>query len=138
MANVLYASFKESCLIAGQNLVTDAIMASLIDLADYTFNPDEETYQELSPGGVTDVAKVAQVALASKTVALGVFDSADFVWLAVVGDVCEAVMLWNDTPTTPIADPLMVFYDSNITGIPVTPNGGNINGTVHSSGWFAL
>ena len=66
------------------------------------------------------------------------FDSADWSWLAVTGDPAEIVMLWNDTPTTPVADPLVAFYDAGIAGVPITPNGGNINGTVHASGWFAL
>ena len=54
------------------------------------------------------------------------------------GDQSEAIIIWNDTPTTPTADPLIAFYDSGMTGMPVTPNSGNINVTVHASGWFAL
>ena len=54
------------------------------------------------------------------------------------GDVSEAIIVWDDTTTTPTADLLIAFYDTGMTGMPVTPNGGNINVTVHASGWFAL
>ena len=33
---------------------------------------------------------------------------------------------------------LIAFYDTGVTGLPVTPNGGTINCTIHSSGWWAL
>jgi hypothetical protein len=89
--------------------------------------------------GIADAAKVAVSAgLGSTTIALGVFDSADFTWSAVTGDVSEAILLWNDTPTTPTADPVIAWYDTGMTGMPVTPNGGDINVTVNGSGWFAL
>jgi cyanophycinase-like exopeptidase len=68
-------------------------------------------------------------------VANGVFDTADFVWSSVSGDQSEAVILWDDTQTN---DRLIAFYDTGITGMPVTPNGGNINVTVNASGWFSL
>jgi hypothetical protein len=43
-----------------------------------------------------------------------VFDTADFTWTAVTGDVSEAIIVWNDSPTTPTADPLIAFYDTGI------------------------
>ncbi len=33
---------------------------------------------------------------------------------------------------------LIAWYDTGITGLPVTPNGGDITYTVHASGWFSL
>ena len=51
------------------------------------------------------------------------------------GDVSEAILLWNDGHAS---DGLIAIYDTGVTGFPVTPNGGNINVTVHGSGWFAL
>ena len=81
-------------------------------------------------------AKVAvSGALTAPTIASGVFDTADFSWTAVTGDVSEAIILWDDTI---VDDRLCVFYDTSMTGMPVTPNGGDINVTVHASGWFAL
>lgn len=134
MANYLYPKFKQALLNKEHNLDTDSIIAYLIDLADYTYNTAHDE--------ITDVAVASRVAtssaLGSTTITDGVFDSADFSWSTVTGDQSEAIILWNDTPTTPTADPLIVFYDTGMTGMPVTPNGGNINVTVHASGWFAL
>jgi hypothetical protein len=136
VANVLYPKYKQALLNKEHDMDTDAIKATLIDSADYTYSATHTTY---ATANVPAVAKVAEsAALTSPTIVDGVFDTADFSWTAVSGDVSEAIILWNDTPTTPTADPLVAFYDTGMTGMPVTPNGGNINVTVHASGWFAL
>ena len=135
MANALYPTFKEGLLDKLFDLNTDAIKASLIDSADYTYNAAHDEYS----GGARDVALAAIVAesaaLGSPTIAAGVFDSADFSWATVSGDQSEAIILFHDPSTN---KRLIAFYDTGITGMPVTPNGGNINVTVNASGWFAL
>lgn len=132
MANGLYAIFKQRLLDKALDLDTDVIKAVLADSADYTVNLT--THDDLA-----DVAGAAIVAtssaLTSPTIALGVFDTADFTWSTVTGDVCEIVLLYDDTHAS---DALIVYYDASMTGMPVTPNGGNINFTVHASGFFAL
>lgn len=136
MANALYPRAKQAFLAKEVSMSADTIKATLIDSADYTYGSGHTTY-------ATDVAAAAKVAatasgLGSPTVTSGVFDTADFTWSAVTGDQSEAIILWDDTTTTPVADQLIAFYDSGITGMPVTPNGGDINVTVNGSGWFAL
>lgn len=136
MANALYNTAKEGFLgNTAFDLDTDVIRASLIDAADYTYSAAHDEYS----GGARDVALAAIVAesptLTSPTVTNGVFDTADFTWSTVTGDPSEAIILWDDTLTN---DRLIAFYDTSITGMPVTPNGGNINVTVNASGWFAL
>jgi hypothetical protein len=135
MANAKYTTFTEGLLNKEFDLNTDGIKATLIDSADYTFSATHDFYG----GGTPDVpaaAKVAEsAALGSPTIAAGTFDTADFTWTAVTGDQSEAIILWDDTI---VDDRLSVFYDTAMTGMPVTPNGGDINVTVHSSGWFVL
>jgi hypothetical protein len=138
MANALYNPFKQQLLnnATGIDLDADVCKASLIDLADYTFDAGHDEYS----GGALDVPAAAKVAesgaLTTPTVsASGGFDTDDFTWALVSGDVSEAVILWDDTV---VNDRLMAFYDTGITGMPVTPNGGNINVTVNASGWFSL
>jgi hypothetical protein len=137
MANALYNPFKQQLLdnTTAIDMDGDVIKATLIDSADYTFSAAHDEYS----GGGTDVAAAAKVAesgtLTSPTCTNGTFDTADFTWTAVSGDVSEAIILWDDTVTN---DRLVAFYDTSITGMPVTPNGGNINVTVNGSGWFAL
>lgn len=136
MANTAYNTFLQS-LLGDKNfdLNSDGIKASLIDSADYTFSAAHDEYS----GGARDVALAAIVAesaaLGSPTITNGVFDSADFSWTAVAGDQSEAIILWDDTLAN---DRLIMFFDTGMTGMPVTPNGGDINVTVHGSGWFAL
>lgn len=136
MANALYDTFKEGILgNTAFDLDTDIIKASLIDSADYTFSAAHDEYS----GGARDVPLAAIVAesptLTSPTVVNGVFDTANFTWTAVTGDPSEAIILWDDTLTN---DRLIAFYDTGMTGMPVTPNGGDINVTVNGSGWFSL
>lgn len=137
MANALYTPFKEQLLsnATAIDMDGDVIKASLIDSADYTFSAAHDEYS----GASRDVAAVAIVAessaLGSPTCTSGTFDTADFTWSTVTGDQSEAIILWDDTVTN---DRLIAFYDTGITGMPVTPNGGNINVTVNASGWFSL
>lgn len=135
MANALYNTFKQDLLNKVFDMDTDTIKASLVDAADYTYSAAHDEYS----GGARDVALVAIVAesgaLGSPTIVNGTFDTADFTWTAVTGDQSEDIILWDDTIAN---DRLCVFYDTGITGMPVTPNGGNINVTVNASGWFSL
>ena len=129
MANSLYNPFKQKLLSKAIDMqdAGDVIKASLIDSADYTFSAAHDEYS----GGSRDVALAAIVAesaslttLGALTVTDGVFDSPDFTWATVTGDVSEAIILWDDTITN---DAPIAFYDTGIGGMPVTPNGGNIN-----------
>jgi len=139
MANALYNPFKDQLLSNATAIDLDSggdtVKATLIDSADYTFSAAHDEYS----GGGTDVATAAKVAessaLTSPTTTNGTYDTADFTWSSVSGDVSEAIILWDDTVTN---DRLMAFYDTGMTGMPVTPNGGNINVTVNGSGWFSL
>lgn len=135
MANVLYPKFKEALLNKEHDLNTDQIKAYLIDNADYTYSATHITANTSNVAAAAIVATSA--AFTNPTITDGVFDANDFTWSTVTGDPAENIILWNDSTTSPTVDALIAFYDS-VTGLPVTPNGGNINVTVHSSGWFAL
>lgn len=135
MANALYSTFKEGLLNKLFDADTDTIKASGVDAADYTYSAAHDEYS----GGSRDVALAAIVcessALGSPTIVNGLFDTADFTWSTVTGDQFEDIILWDDSIAN---DRLMAFYDTGMTGMPVTPNGGNINVTVNASGWFSL
>lgn len=135
MANVIYPKYKEALLNSDGTTDLDAsnIKAVLVDLADYTYSSAHDF--------LDDVPAPARVAtsgnLASKTTTNGAFDAADFTFSAVTGDVCEALIIYIDTGTASTSR-LVAFYDTGVTGLPVTPNGGDINVTVNASGFFAL
>ena len=137
MANTVRNSFKQQLGEEKHNLTADSIRVVLIDLADYTFSSAHDFLDDI-PGA----ARVAvSGGLTSPTNTSGVFDTADFSFTSVTGDQSEALELYNHDGNAAGADSarqLMVFYDTGMTGMPVTPNGGNINVTVNGSGWYAL
>jgi hypothetical protein len=132
MANALYALAKQKFLTGSINLSSDDIKVVLVDAADYTVNLT--THEFLS-----DVASGGRVAtsgnLASKTVTLGAFDAADVTFTTVSGDVSEALVIYKDTGSA-ATSPLIAYIDT-ATGLPATPNGGNIQIT-WGSNIFAL
>jgi|SRR6188472_204077 hypothetical protein len=132
MANVLYPKYKQALLNKEHDMDTDSIRATLIDSGAYTYAGTHASYSTDVPAG----AKIAVSAqLTTPTIVDGVFDTADFAWTAVSGAQSEAIIVFNDTHAT---KGMAAFYDTGMTGMPVTPNGGNINVTVNASGWFAL
>tara|TARA_R110000823_G_C15952958_1_gene502546 strand:- start:22783 stop:23190 length:408 start_codon:yes stop_codon:yes gene_type:complete len=121
MANALYDLAREAFLGGDIAFDTDNIKAALLDLTDYT--PNLATDQFL-----TDIPVGAIVAtsgnLASKTVTLGVADAADVTLTAVTGDESEYILLYQDTGVGTTSR-LIALIDT-ATGLPVTPNGGDI------------
>lgn len=136
MANTLYPKWKETLLQGSTNLSTANVKVLLVDTNGGTPYTYSATHQYLS-----DVPSGARVVssgnLASKTFTNGTFDSADPVFTAATGITGEALVLYEDTGTAATSR-LIAFYDTGVTGLPVTPNGGDINVTVNASGWFTL
>jgi hypothetical protein len=135
MANAIYPLYKQALLTADANIDLEAgdVKAILVDLADYTYSAAHDFLDDVPAG-----ARVATSAnLASKTVTNGTFDCANWTWTAVTGDQSEAVIIYIDTGT-PSTSRLVAFLDTGITGLPVTPNGGDINFTVDAAGLFTI
>lgn len=137
MANRIYPKYKEALL----NAATDADLASgsagalLVDTAGYTFLASHEF--------VSDVPSTAITAYSSNlvevTVASGVFDCSTVTWVAVSGDQSEAIIFFIDDGTASGNTSRLVCYlDTGQTGLPVTPNGGDITFTPSSVGVFEL
>lgn len=99
------------------------IKAVLVDVADYTVNL--ATHEFLS-----DIPSAARVAISpnmtGKTTGAGVADADPYAFPSVTGDPCEAVVYFKDTGTA-TTSPLISYHDSATSGLPVTPNGGDIN-----------
>lgn len=124
MANVLYDKGREGFLDGSIDWDTNNIKVVLIDTADYTFS---QTHDNLD-----DVAGAARVAtsgnLSGKTVTDGVADAADVTFTAVTGDVSEALIIYKDTGVESTSR-LIAYIDTASSGLPVTPNGGDITVT---------
>ncbi len=136
MANALYPKFKAAQM---KNSTSDLssgavnVKAVLVDLADYTYSAAHEFLSDVAAG-----ARVATSGnLANKTVASadGTFDFDDFTFSAVSGDQSEAIIFYIDSGSAATSR-LIGFFDTGITGIPVTPNGGDIAITINAGGLF--
>lgn len=121
MANALYGKGREAFGNADIDWLVDDIRIILIDTADYTVSIDVDDFLNDIPSG----ARVATSgALTSKTNTLGVVDAADVTFTAVTGDQSEAIVIYKHTGTESTSN--LIAYIDTATGLPVTPNGGNI------------
>lgn len=121
MGNALYDKGREGFLDGSIDWDTNDIRVILIDVADYTVNLATHTFLNEVPA----ISRVATSgALTSKTVAAGVADAADVVLAAVTGDPSEAIVIYQHTGVETTSR--LIAYIDTATGLPVTPNGGDI------------
>lgn len=121
MANALYDFGRQGFLEGTIDWDTDTIKIILIDAADYT--KDLVNHDNLND--VPVAARVAiSAALAGKTVAAGVADANNVTWSAVSGDQSEQIIGYKDSGVESTSR--LIFNIDTATGLPVTPNGGDI------------
>lgn len=124
MANAMYDLGREGFLGGDIDWDANTIKVTLVDAADYTKDlANHDFYNDVTAGGRVATSG----ALASKTKTAGVADAADITFSAVTGDVSEQLVIWADT-TVESTSRLILNIDT-ATGLPVTPNGGDINVT---------
>lgn len=121
MANTLYDFARQRFLEAQINWLTDTMKVLLVDTGSYT--PQTAVHQYLSD--IPTSARIAgPVTLTSKTTTGGAADAADVTFTSVTGPSIEAIVIFSDTGTESTS-PLVAFIDT-ATGLPITPNGGDI------------
>jgi hypothetical protein len=98
----------------------------------YTYSASHEFPSDIPSG-----ARIATSGnLASKTFGNdGSFDSDDPTLSGVNGDTVEAIVLYIDTGTAG-SSRLIMYQDRGVTGVPLTPDGSDVQITVDSLGWF--
>jgi len=122
MANALYDKGREGFLDGSINWASDTIKAVLIDEALYTVDLAAHDFLD-------DVPALARVGtpqtLGAKTVTAGVADAADITFPSVpLHDPVEAILIYKFL--TDDAHSRLIAYINSGTGLPVTPNGGDI------------
>ena len=137
MANALYPLWKDALLdgVANADLTgtgTTGVFAALIDTGTYTYSAAHDFYSDLSGVVGTDVE------VTSITTTAGVVDGADITFTAVTGATVEAIVLYRKNAGANTTWYLIAYIDTGVSGLPVTPNGGNITVTWNASGIFAL
>ena len=138
MANALYPLWKQEILkgtsddLLNSSEGTTGVYVALIDTGTYTYSASDQFYSDLS--GIVGTP----VEITTKTQALGVFDGDDVSFIAVSGSSAEALVLYRKNAGANTTWPLIAYIDTGVTGLPVTPNGGDIDVTWNASGIFAL
>jgi len=121
MANELYDKGREGFLDGSIDWDTDDIRCILVDTADYSVDLAAHDNLDDIPSG----ARVATSgALTGKTVVAGVADADDVTFPTVTGDPSEALVIYKHTGTESTSR--LIAYIDDATGLPVTPNGGDI------------
>lgn len=123
MASKVYEKALEKFLTGGINWNADTTKAVLVTSA---YTPNFSSHEFLST--ITAAMQVAtSPALTGKTSLLGVANAANTVLAAVpAGKVGAALVVYKDTGSA-ATSPLICYVDNVISGLPVTPNGGDIN-----------
>ncbi|PKQ59716.1 hypothetical protein B5566_02400 [Mycobacterium sp. MHSD3] len=122
MADALYDKGREGFATAEIDWVDDTIKAVLVDTGAYTASMSSDQFLSDIPSG----ARIAiSPAFTSKTATAGVCDAADITFATVSGVSVEVLVIFKDTGTASTSR-LIAKIDS-ATGLPVTPNGGDIN-----------
>lgn len=134
MANAIYPAFKEQILQGGINMSTADIRVLLYDTAVSGYDSADVYVGDLNAGDI--IARTA-AGLGSKTFTGGTFDAADTSFSSVTGDQSEALILYVYNAADASAR-LIAYIDTGVTGLPVTPNGGNINVAWDAAGIFTI
>lgn len=134
MANSLYPKYVQELIQNSANTSmagsgTTGVYAALVDTGTYTFSAAHQFYSDLSGIVGTD-----QEIGATKTYANGVFDGADVTFPSVSGATVEAIVIYIKNAGANTTWRLVAYLDTGYTGLPVTPNGGNITVTWNASG----
>lgn len=123
MSNGLYAKSREKFLRGEIAWHTDDIRLVLVDAADYSVNLTSHEY-------LSDIPLAGRVAisdaLTDKTTSSGwAGTNSNISFIDVFGDSCEAMVVVKYTGN-PATSPLLAYIDSNVTNLPITPNGAKI------------
>lgn len=104
---------------------TDNIDASLLDETDSgTIIASFVDYAEVNAATVVATADVAVTSITGGVVTL----TGAVTFTSVTGDAADFLSVWKNS-ADPATSPLAITWDSATTGLPVTPNGGDITAT---------
>lgn len=140
--DLLYPKFKQKLIGASSlstgtpiDLLTNTINIALIDVGIYTYSATDEFFSSASTAIVGGGSGI--YTFTTKTVTNGVFDAEDAVFTAISGSSVEALIIYKSTGVSSTS-PLIAYIDVATSGLPVTPNGGNITVQFDPSGIFSL
>lgn len=137
MANAIYPKYKQSLLNGDANTAisgsgTTGLYVALVDTGTYTYSSSHQFYSDISGVVGTD----QEIGSTSNT--NGTVDGGDVTFSSVTGDSVEALVLYRKNTGANTTWRLVAYIDTSVTGLPVTPNGGDISIVWDASGIFSL
>ena len=138
MTNKVYPKFNQELMKCNANNQLNSsegatgVYCTLVDTGTYTYSDSHQYYSNLS--GIVGTPQE----ILSKTVNDGVFDGADITFPSVSGSSAEALIFYRKNSGANTTWPLICYIDSGVTGLPVTPNSGDIAVIFNASGIFKL
>jgi len=137
MANAIYPKYKEALLNnSADSALTGSgatgLYASLIDTGTYTYSAAHQFFSSLSGIVGTDQEVL------TPTLVNGTIDGGDVTFPLVSGATVEAIVLYRKNAGANTTWRLVSYIDTGVTGLPVTPNGGDITITWNASGILTL
>ena len=137
MANAIYPKWKEAIIQGDATAAlngsgTTGVYVALIDTGTYTYSATHQYYSDLS--GIVGTP----VEITSKTYTNGLFDGADSTHTSVTGSSVEALVFYIQNAGANTTWRLYAYMDTSITGMPLTPNTGDINEYWNASGIVQL
>lgn len=138
MANAIYPLWKQEIMKGTSNNLlnssegTTGVYAALVDTGTYTYSASHQFYSSLSGVVGTDQE------IRTKTQTSGTFDGDNVTFTGVTGSSAEAIVLYRKNAGANTTWPLIAYIDTSVTGLPVTPNSGDITITWSGSGIFTL
>lgn len=142
MANAMYDIYKTAVLSASSNVsltvndATDGPFCSLCDTDTVAFSQTHDFYNDVASANVGTEQRIVNPTVG--TVAQGVFDGDNLTYTAVTGATVEALIIYRHNAGANTTWRLVVYIDTSVTGLPVTPNSGDITVTWNGSGIFKL
>lgn len=124
MSDKVYLKAWEAAWKGQIDWVGNDIRAAAVDVADYTVNASTHEFLTDIPSGAI-IATSANLA-SGKSTTLGAIDVANFTFTSVTGDPGEAIV-WYQWTGSAATSRLIVYRDTAVSGLPFTPNGGDIN-----------
>lgn len=149
MANALFTSARNALLgltttVAAQiDLDTDTIKIGLFDATDTPVPAPTTQWNMSQPGAGWAPADpyTNGPTLGTKTIGVlsaGVFDALDTTFTALpANDAMDYLVLFKAL-TSMALSPMIAFWDTFTSGMPVVPNGGDVTVQWHASGIFGI
>ena len=135
MANQRYPKYAEALITGAADSDLDGsgttgVYAALVDTGVYTYSAAHQFYPDL---GASVVGAPVELAT-GKTYTSGLFDADNVTLTAVSGSSAEAIVLYRRNAGANTTWRLIAYIDTGVTGLPVTPGGGDIDINFNASG----